>query len=49
MKAVKWMVALVAVAGAMNAQAAPWLGLVKTGSSQTNDTISLAQVSVPYS
>lgn len=42
MRPMKWMIAVAVLAGAMGAQAAPWLGLVKTGTtSQTSDTISL--------
>ena len=41
-KAVAWMISAVLVAGVTAAQAAPWLGLVKSGTTtQTNDTIAL--------
>lgn len=42
MKAMRCLIAAAVMAAAMTAQAAPWLGLVKTGTtSQTNDVISL--------
>lgn len=42
MRTMKWITVAAMLAGVMAAQAAPWLGLVKTGtSSQTNDTIAV--------
>ena len=41
----KWVIAAAMMAGALAAQAAPWLGLVKTGTtSQSSDSISLGSL-----
>lgn len=41
-RALKWVIAAAMVAGVMSTQAAPWLGLVKTGTtSQNSDTVFL--------